>query len=250
MPARSAPSAHSSLPGIQPLPGRLALGDRSLRAGVPALLTALLLLLVPRCLQPLLSGMRAAQARPLAQAAPPAAHLAVDPSPSSLSPGFAAPVRAWSEHILLWSSEYQLDPNLIATVMQIESCGDPTAISSAGAMGLFQVMPFHFAEGENPLDPEDNARRGLMYLASCLARAQGDVARALAGYNGGPRLLSLPAQDWPDETRRYVRWGTSILREVASGSRFSPTLEQWLAAGGESLCRMAAGHVPSPPASP
>ena len=39
-----------------------------------------------------------------------------------------------------------LDPDIIATIIQIESCGNPAARSTAGAQGLFQVMPFHFEE--------------------------------------------------------------------------------------------------------
>ena len=149
-----------------------------------------------------------------------------------------------------WASLHHLDINLVATVMQIESCGDPAAVSSAGAMGLFQVMPFHFQEGENPFDPEDNARRGLSYLASCLARANGDVALALAAYNGGQSLLAVPPEQWPAETQRYVLWGTSILREVRAEAGFSPTLQQWLADGGATLCHRAEtniGQAASPP---
>lgn len=250
LPARGLPSAGPSLPGGQPLPGRLALGDRSLRTSVPAVLTVLFVLLALRCLRPLIDAVHSAQTRQLSREAAPAAQLANHPATSSLSSAFATPVRFWADRILRWSELYQLDPNLVATVMQIESCGDPAAISPAGAMGLFQVMPFHFAPSENPLDPEDNARRGLTYLASCLTRAEGDVGRALAAYNGGPRLLSLPADHWPQETQRYVGWGTSILREVTSGSGSSTTLDRWLAAGGEVLCRNAARHLSLPPASP
>ncbi|MBI1856315.1 MAG: transglycosylase SLT domain-containing protein [Chloroflexi bacterium] len=50
----------------------------------------------------------------------------------------------WAAAISRWANASNLDPNLVAVVMQIESCGNPSARSSAGAMGLFQVMPFHF----------------------------------------------------------------------------------------------------------
>ena len=78
-----------------------------------------------------------------------------------LSPVFSAEVQSWRSDILRWSNIYNLDPDLIAAVMQIESCGHPSVLSSAGAIGLFQVMPFHFQAGEDPFDPETNARRGL-----------------------------------------------------------------------------------------
>ena len=77
---------------------------------------------------------------------------------------YAPPVLRWSTALENWSSQYWLDVNLVATVMQIESCGDPEAMSIAGAAGLFQVMPFHFSPGEDSMDPGTNARRGLGYL--------------------------------------------------------------------------------------
>jgi soluble lytic murein transglycosylase-like protein len=64
--------------------------------------------------------------------------------------------------------------------MQIESCGDPRARSRAGAMGLFQVMPYHFAGGDDPYNPDTNAVRGLAYLKRSLDTANGDPRLALA----------------------------------------------------------------------
>ncbi|MBI5959948.1 MAG: transglycosylase SLT domain-containing protein, partial [Chloroflexi bacterium] len=53
-------------------------------------------------------------------------------------------VRHWKTQIHEWAAEYELNPNVVAIVIQIESCGDPSVISWAGATGLMQVMPFHF----------------------------------------------------------------------------------------------------------
>ena len=78
-----------------------------------------------------------------------------------ISPLFTPEVQAWESEILAWSEKYRLDPNLVATVMQIESCGYQMAESRAGAKGLFQVMPYHFQDGENPYHPSTNAKRGL-----------------------------------------------------------------------------------------
>jgi len=156
-----------------------------------------------------------------------------------ISPIFPAEVQYWGPHIVTWGRTYGLDPNLVATVMQIESCGWATARSSAGALGLFQVMPYHFTNGENPFDPDTNARRGLEYLKRALVKAGGNVEMALAGYNGGHGVIGFP-NNWSPETQRYVFWGTGILRDVESGSLSSATLQQWLAAGGASLCQKAA----------
>lgn len=160
--------------------------------------------------------------------------------PMTISAVFSPGVQYWGQDIITWAQAYQLDPNLVATVMQIESCGDPNAISPAGATGLFQVMPYHFEEGEGALDPDVNAQRGLAYLVDSLARANGHVGLAMAGYNGGPRAIEQGWDSWSVETRHYFRWGSGIYREVASGWGASPTLEAWMQAGGASLCEQAA----------
>jgi len=169
----------------------------------------------------------------------PATRAAAVPAPPSLAV-FHPQVLRWSGHIQAWSDRAGLPPVLVATVMQIESCGDPLAGSPAGAAGLFQVMPYHFAPGEEPLDPETNARRGLDYLAGALHLAQGNRVLALAGYNGGHSQIARPPAEWPAETQRYVRWGAGLLDDAASDRLPSPGLIAWLAAGGEWLCQQAA----------
>jgi soluble lytic murein transglycosylase-like protein len=159
-----------------------------------------------------------------------------------LSPIFTAEVRRWEAQILGWAAEFGLDPNLVATVMQIESCGNPQAVSSVGAQGLFQVMPFHFTEGEEMLNPDTNAQRGLAYLVQSLSLTQGHVGMALAGYNGGHVAAQGTWESWPLEVRRYYRWGSGIYNDAITGLADSPTLHDWLAAGGDSLCRQAAGQ--------
>jgi len=161
------------------------------------------------------------------------------PEPS-LSPIFMPTVQHWKDQLLSWGATYSVDPNLIATVMQIESCGNPNAQSGVGAAGLFQVMPFHFAEGEKPLDPDTNAKRGVEYLANGLKLSGGHAGLALAGYNGGQSLIARNYEQWPFETQRYYRWGSGIYREASAGWDSSPTLAAWLAAGGQSLCDKAA----------
>lgn len=159
-------------------------------------------------------------------------------SSKQLAPLFSPEVLAWEEDILIWSEKYQLDPNLIATVMQIESCGYSRAKSSAGAMGLFQVMPYHFKEGEDPYQPGTNARRGLSYLRQSL-ESGGSTRLALAGYNGGINGAQNPEEFWPDETHRYLYWGVRIYKDANEGKDHSPRLEEWLNSGGNSLCLAA-----------
>ena len=156
-----------------------------------------------------------------------------------LAEGFTPSVSYWSDEIEVWANAWGLDPLLVATVMQIESCGDPAALSPAGAQGLFQVMPYHFEPDEDPLDPEINAKRGLAYLQQSFLLSDGDVERTLAGYNGGHGQISREKPLWPDETRRYVNYGVAIYQEAALGEEVGKALSAWLTAGGWRLCQTA-----------
>ena len=162
-------------------------------------------------------------------------NLPVQPA-GGLSPVFTPEVQFWADKIQTWAAASGLDPNLVATVMQIESCGDPQARSRAGAMGLFQVMPFHFYTSDNPYDPDTNALRGLAYLRHSLDTAGGDPRLALAGYNGGIGVIGRGEFSWAAETNRYAYWGSGIYAEAVNGAGESLRLQEWLAAGGTSLC--------------
>lgn len=164
---------------------------------------------------------------------------AIIPSSGQLAPFFAPSVLYWEAQIIEWAAQHNLDPNMVATVMQIESCGDPQALSNAGATGLFQVMPFHFTAGENMYDPQTNALRGMNYLAERLIQTEGDVGRAFAGYNGGHVAAGSSWDSWANETQRYFTWSTGIYDEALRGLAISETLNQWYEAGGRSLCAQA-----------
>lgn len=159
---------------------------------------------------------------------------------SPIAPLFSPQVQHWGRDIERWATEHDLDPNLLATVMQIESCGHPTVNSYAGAQGLFQVMPFHFSMDENQLDPNTNARRGADFLNVCLAASGGDAGLAMACYNGGQSILSKAYSAWSDQTQRYYYWGSGIYEAATQNKANSPRLDEWLTAGGQRLCQMAA----------
>lgn len=158
---------------------------------------------------------------------------------SHLAPLFSPTVQRWAPLIHEAARGSGLPAALIATVIQIESCGDPAAVSSAGALGLMQVMPYHFTVDQDPLDPPVNLAVGVGYLRRAFELARGDVATTLAGYNGGHGQISRPHSSWPAETQRYVLWGSGIYADAARAAATSPTFDRWLAAGGESLCRQA-----------
>ena len=168
-----------------------------------------------------------------------ASHLIRGTGEVELAPFFAPAVRHWSDEIKLWAAQREVDPQLLATVMQIESCGHPTVISNAGAQGLFQVMPFHFEAGEDMLDPATNAKRGASFLRYCAGAADGVVGLTLACYNGGPSVLNRAREGWSHETQKYYRWGVGIYSDAVAGKAQSETFDQWLAAGGDRLCASA-----------
>lgn len=170
---------------------------------------------------------------------PSLSHMDRGQSMGELAPIFTPQVLHWQSEIIEWSTDNNLDPNLVATVMQIESCGNPDAVSGAGATGLFQVMPYHFSQGENPYLPSINALRGLSYLKNSLQAFSGNIGLALAGYNGGINGASRPHAEWAQETIDYKYWGENIFADAAAGRQSSPALAEWLTAGGASLCAQA-----------
>lgn len=171
---------------------------------------------------------------------------AVPVTSTSLPPIFTPEIHYWAVSIAKWAAAAGLDPNLAATVMQIESCGDPRATSRAGAMGLFQVMPYHFKAGENPYQPDTNALRGLGYLKRSFDTAGGNARLALAGYNGGVGVISRGEWTWAAETARYVKYGFPIYEDARRGVTTSASLNEWYGRYGAGLCRQAAQRIGLP----
>ncbi len=156
---------------------------------------------------------------------------------------FTPEVHYWESKIVEWAAEHNVDPNAVATIMQIESCGDPQAVSVAGARGLFQVMPFHFSSDEDMLDPDTNAMRGMNFFNEQLRYTGGDVLLSFAGYNGGYAASGGDYANWPNETQRYYEWARGIYQDAANSMEQSETLDAWLAAGGAAGCQRAADRL-------
>ncbi len=81
-----------------------------------------------------------------------------------------------------------LPADMVLAVIHVESLFDPYAISSAGAQGMMQVMPFWKKEigreNDNLIDLETNLRYGCTILKYYLDKEEGRWAEALARYNG------------------------------------------------------------------
>lgn len=91
-----------------------------------------------------------------------------------------------------------LQPELVMAVIEIESSFDRWAISSVGARGLMQVMPFWLKEigkpGDNLFDPQTNLRMGCTILRHYLDKEKGNLIRALGRYNGSLGSFRYPSK--------------------------------------------------------
>jgi soluble lytic murein transglycosylase-like protein len=87
-----------------------------------------------------------------------------------------------------YATMFELPPELVLAVIDVESNFDRYAISWAGALGLMQVMPFWREEVGRPDDDLHDIQTNLLYgcriLAYYLERERGDRRAALARYNG------------------------------------------------------------------
>jgi hypothetical protein len=114
-------------------------------------------------------------------------------------------VMRWGKEIQAASAKYEVDPALIAAVIEQESGGKPDIMSPAGAIGLMQLMPRTAKElGVNPFDSTQNIEGGTKYLATQLHRF-GSVEMALAAYNAGPENVFNFRYMYIAETQNYIR---------------------------------------------
>ncbi|AAX45925.1 transclycosylase [Enterobacteria phage PRD1] len=105
----------------------------------------------------------------------------------------------WWETIGAASAQYNLDPRLVAGVVQTESSGNPRTTSGVGAMGLMQLMPATAKSlgVTNAYDPTQNIYGGAALLRENLDR-YGDVNTALLAYHGGTNQAN-----WGAKTKSY-----------------------------------------------
>lgn len=113
----------------------------------------------------------------------------------------------YGRDLLVHSIGTSVSPALALAVISVESAGKSTALSTAGAQGLMQLIP---ATAErfgvtDSMDPSQNIRGGITYLDWLIKEFKGDVVLALAGYNAGENAVKDNHGVPPyGETRAYV----------------------------------------------
>ncbi len=106
------------------------------------------------------------------------------------------------------AQSYAVDSDLVHAIVRAESAYDPAAISSAGAIGLMQVMPataadYGITSKDALFDPQTNVRVGIRHLKRLLARYP--LGQAVMAYNAGEGALERHQGSVPfAETQRYT----------------------------------------------
>jgi soluble lytic murein transglycosylase len=105
------------------------------------------------------------------------------------------------------AKEQGMEPALIKAVVRAESDFNAFAVSSAGALGLMQLMPETAADLRlnDPFDPEENIRGGIRYLRYLLGTFNNDLVLSLAAYHAGVGNVLKYGRIPPiEETQIYV----------------------------------------------
>ena len=104
----------------------------------------------------------------------------------------------FDETILRWAQQRQINPMLVSALIRQESRFEPEIGSSAGALGLMQVMPATGQEVARQIglenysltNPEDNVNIGTFYLDFTHRKYNNNSMLAVASYNAGPNRVA------------------------------------------------------------
>ncbi len=152
----------------------------------------------------------------------------IDPEDTFLPVPVSTPELPYSDLIAASAQKYGVAPELITSVIAVESNFDPAAVSPKAARGLMQLMPETAARFgvKNVFDPCQNIDAGTRYLKELLVRYQDNLSLALAAYNAGPeRVQQYRAVPPYRETQAYVRrvtQKTQLAYEASARSLVQP----------------------------
>lgn len=117
-------------------------------------------------------------------------------------------------HIREVAVRYDIQPILVAAIIEAESEFNPRAVSRRGARGLMQLMPGTASSlrVSDTFDPYENIEGGVRHLRGLMDRYRGNLPLVLAAYNAGEQAVTVYRGVPPyRETRRYV---SRILRRI------------------------------------
>ena len=106
-------------------------------------------------------------------------------------------------YVFKYSKEYNFNPYLVLAVMNTESHFNHSTVSSAGARGLMQLMPFNFKEFGVDNSISGNIKGGMLHLKRDYEKT-GSVSKMLVCYNAGCGRLTNNAWKRIKETREYI----------------------------------------------
>lgn len=118
-------------------------------------------------------------------------------------------VKNISGTVVYYSNLYNIEPSLVLALIARESSFRANVVSSAGAVGLGQLMPGTAKDMgvEDRYDAEQNIMGTVKYLNWLLKRTNGDVDKTLASYNMGPGAVETYTKlgkELPTSVRGYV----------------------------------------------
>ena len=123
------------------------------------------------------------------------------------------------DYVTRYCKAQNMSPALVHAIIKAESDGRRTAVSTKGAKGVMQLMPFTSRQMNvnDPFDPIENVEGGIRYLKELLATFDGNVTHAVAAYNAGPAAVKKYGGVPPyRETRQYVQRVLSLYRKYSS----------------------------------
>ena len=106
-------------------------------------------------------------------------------------------------YVFKYSKEYNFNPYLVLAVMNTESHFNHSTVSSAGARGLMQLMPFNFKEFGVDNSISGNIKGGVLHLKRDYEKTR-SVSKMLVCYNAGCGRLANNAWKGIKETREYI----------------------------------------------